>query len=104
MSGRYGFEKGIELPPVSGKPKPRSNVEPATISQAVEAGHAQGFVSREPSNRLKPGPKRREPQDKVSIPGPKRVTDDFRAFCRVRNITLWEGLELLLARHQDGRS
>ena len=103
MSGKYGFDKGIDLPPVPPKGKPRPAPAAAAISEAVEAGHAQGFVSREPSTRLKPGPKRREPQDKVSIPGPKRVTDEFRAFCRARNITLWEGLELLLAQHPDRR-
>jgi hypothetical protein len=46
--------------------------------------------------RLKPGPKRKEPQDKISIPGPKRVVDDFRTFCSTRDLTLWQGLELLL--------
>jgi hypothetical protein len=103
MSGKYGFDKGIDLPPISPEAKPRPATEAAAISQAVEAGHAQGFVSREPSLRLRPGPKRKEPQDKVTIPGPKRVVDDFRAFCRSRNITLWEGLEILLSQHTDTR-
>jgi hypothetical protein len=46
--------------------------------------------------RLKPGPKRKEPQDKISIPGPKRVVDALRTFCSMRDRTLWQGLELLL--------
>ena len=101
MSGKYGFDKRVELPSVQTKSDPRPTVAKAAMSQAVEAGHAQGFVSREPAARLKPGPKRREAQDKVSIPGPKRVTDAFRAFCQTRGITLWEGLELLLSQHPD---
>ena len=68
----------------------------------MQAGNDMGFVSREPVQRVKPGPKRREPQDKVSVPGPKRVIDDFRAFCRARDLTLWQGLELLLEA-QKGR-
>jgi len=101
MSGKYGFNKGIDLPPVPPKAKTRPATEATAISQAVEAGHAQGFVSREPSTRLKPGPKRKEPQSKVTIPGPTRVVDEFRGFCRSRNITLWEGLELLLSEKVD---
>lgn len=92
---KYGFGGGIELPKTETK-KTRREVEPAAVEQAVEAGQSLGFVAREPANRLKPGPKRKEPQDKVSVPGPKRVIDDFRSFCRERNITLWQGLELLL--------
>lgn len=96
MSEKYGFGGGIELPKTTPAPKPRPRVDDAALTQAVKAGSDLGFVSREPSTRLKPGPKRREAQDKVSIPGPKRVVDDFRAFCSSREITLWQGLELLL--------
>ena len=62
----------------------------------MKAGADLGFVSREPTTGLKPGPKRKEAQDKVSIPGPKRVVDDFRSFCSMRDLTLWQGLEMLL--------
>lgn len=94
---KYGFGGGgIELPKVDTEPKPRPKIEPQAVEKAVEAGSELGFVSREPSTRLKPGPKRKEPQDKVSIPGPKRVVDDFRAYCRSHNLTLWQGLEQLL--------
>lgn len=95
MSGKYGFGGGIELPKVEA-PKPRSLPDQGVIKQAVEAGTALGFVSREPSAKRKPGPKRTEPQDKVSVPGPKRVIDQFRSFCAEQNVTLWEGLEILL--------
>lgn len=94
---KYGFGGGgIDLPKPDATPKPRPTIEPQAVEKAVQAGAEQGFVNREPSSRLKPGPKRKEPQDKVSIPGPKRVVDDFRAYCRMRNLTLWEGLEQLL--------
>ncbi len=101
MSGKYGFNSGIDLPKTTPKPKPRPKVDSSSLSEAVKAGEGLGFVSREPSTRLKPGPKRKEPQDKVSIPGPKRVVDEFRTFCSTRNLTLWQGLELLLSQEGD---
>lgn len=99
---KYGFGGGIELPRPSGPSKPRPKIEPGFVEKAVEAGKSLGFVSREGSTRLKPGPKRKELQDKVSIPGPKRVVDEFRTFCRERNLTLWQGLELLLSEKNNG--
>jgi hypothetical protein len=102
MSGKYGFSGGIDLPKTTPTPKPRPRVDGGSLSEAVKAGADLGFVSREPTARLKPGPKRKEPQDKISIPGPKRVVDDFRAFCSSQNLTLWQGLELLLE-DQKGR-
>jgi hypothetical protein len=93
---KYGFGDGIELPKTTTPTKPRPKIGAESVDRAVQAGSQLGFVNREPSTRLRPGPKRTEPQDKVSIPGPKRVVDDFRNFCRLRNITLWQGLELLL--------
>lgn len=96
MSGKYGFGGGIELPKMD-SPKPRIALDQGALKDAVEAGTTLGFVSREPSTaKRKPGPKRTEAQDKVSIPGPKRVIDQFRAFCTEQNVTLWEGLDLLL--------
>jgi hypothetical protein len=102
MSGKYGFSGGIDLPKTTPEPKPRPKVDRSSLDEAVKAGADLGFVSREPTTRLKPGPKRKEPQDKVSIPGPMRVVDDFRAFCSTRDLTLWQGLELLLE-EQRGR-
>jgi len=96
MSGKYGFSGGINLPKTTPSPKPRPKVDGSSLNDAVKAGADLGFVSREPTTRLKPGPKRKEPQDKISIPGPKRIVDDFRAFCSTRDVTLWQGLELLL--------
>ena len=96
MSGKYGFGGGIELPKID-HPKPRPAPDQSAVKEAVEAGVTLGFVSREPAAaKRKPGPKRTEAQDKISIPGPKRVIDQFRAFCNEQNLTLWEGLQLLL--------
>lgn len=99
---KYGFSRGIELPQTTPERPARRKVDTESLSQAVQAGNEMGFVSREPTRRTKPGPKQREAQDKVSIPGPKRVTDAFRNFCRERDLTLWEGLELLL-NDREGR-
>lgn len=99
---KYGFGGGIELPNTTTPTKPRPKIETESIERAVQAGSQLGFVSREPSTRLKPGPRRTEPQDKVSIPGPKRVVDDFRNFCRSHDLTLWQGLEYLL-NNEKGR-
>jgi hypothetical protein len=95
MSGKYGFGGGIELPKM-GSTKPRLAPDREALKDAVEAGTTLGFVSREATTKRKPGPKRTEAQDKVSIPGPKRVIDQFRAYCNEHNVTLWEGLDLLL--------
>lgn len=98
-SGKYGFDGGISLPKMD-TPAPR---QPAALDldDAVKAGAKLGFVDREPVMRRKPGPKRREPQDKMSIPGPKRVIDRFRAFCIERDITLWQGVDMLLTRYEE---
>ena len=56
----------------------------------------------EPPVRRKPEPRRTEPQDKVSIPGPKRVIDQYQNFCIEQDGTLWRGLELLMS-EQQGR-
>jgi len=95
MTTKYGFGGGLTLPAQEDAPQ-RLPVHADAIHEAVEAGNRLGFVNRDPVPRRKPGPKRREPQDKVSIPGPKRVTDRFRAFCTENDVTLWEGLEMLL--------
>lgn len=103
MSGKYGFGGGIEgggidLP----APRPRAAVEAATLMAAVAEGARLGFVAREVQAKRKPGPKRREPQDKISIPGPKRVIDAFRARCAAADLTLWQGLERLLEAQDAG--
>lgn len=100
MSDKYGFGGGIELPKV-GMPQGRPTVDKTALTEAVQAGHNLGFVDRDPGTRRKPGPKRTEPQDKVSIPGPTRVIDAFRAFCTAHDVTLWQGLEMLLEEQES---
>lgn len=93
---KYGFGGGVKLPEPAA-PKTRKTVDPGALEQALAAGEELGFISREASApKRKPGPKRTEPQDKVSIPGPKRVVDAFRNYCTEENVTLWQGLEQLL--------
>lgn len=96
----YGFGGGLDLPKPKSTDEKKHEVQDVELRQAVKAGSELGFVSREPSTRLKPGPKPTEPKGQVSIPGPKRVVDEFREFCRSRNITLWQGLELLMREHK----
>lgn len=95
MNSKYGFGVGIDLPPITPTVS-RVSVDKDTLKQAVQAGERLGFVAREPSLARKPGPKRTEAQDKVSIPGPRRVIDAFRGYCTTENLTLWQGLEKLL--------
>lgn len=94
-ASKYGFGGGIQLPKQEPTP-PRPRQETPDLSKAIKAGNDLGFVNRDPSTRRKPGPKRTEPQDKVSIPGPKRIIDRYRAYCTDHNLTLWQGLEALL--------
>jgi hypothetical protein len=99
---KYGFGAKIDLPARTKAGKSRPKITEDTIEQAVRAGSELGFVPRDPPPRLKPGPRRTEPQDKMTIPGPKRVIDNFRRFCQSRNMTLWQGIEHLL-NSQKGR-
>jgi hypothetical protein len=96
MNDKYGFGGGLDLPKLKkDTAKPRPSITP-DIDAAVKAGNALGFVNRDPQTRAKPGPKRTELQDKVTVPGPKRVIDDFRSYCQANDLTLWQGLEKLL--------
>ena len=104
MNNKYGFGGGIELPKANAAPKVLPKADHSRLAEAVQAGDSLGFVDREPSGRRRPGPKRTEPQAKISIPGPKRVIDEFRGFCQEHDVTLWRGLELLLSDKNSGNS
>ena len=70
----------VKLPPVRQKPAETSAAAPA-MARVVQAGTELGFVSRDTTDRRRPGPKRKEPQDRISIAGPKRVLDRLKAYC-----------------------
>lgn len=94
----YGF--GGEPPKINLPKRERKvKVKPteSAIQHIAEAGVAQGYVDRSPEKRRKPGPKQREPQDRVTITGPQRIVDEFRDYCDERGRSYWEGLEALLA-------
>ena len=98
---KYGFDKkagGIELPKTVPSAPKRDVPSADEVADAVRAGEDLGFVSRDPEQRRKPGPKRREEQDRITIHGPKRVIDAFRQLARDEDVTLWEALELLQER------
>lgn len=79
----YGFSQnpveGVKLPQPSA-PKP-AEASPVDIAAIVQAGSNLGFKSREGSSRRKPGPRRSEAQDKITVTGPKRVIDRLKTYC-----------------------
>lgn len=99
MSMKYGFDQSptetIKLPPVRTKP-----AEPAAdMSRVLQAGQELGFVSREglgADARRKPGPKRKEAQDKIGIAGPKRIIDRLKAYCDRTGLTYCDAIDTLL--------
>jgi hypothetical protein len=97
----YGFDNNsapaldaVKLP----TPKPREAAPVAAPApQVLQAAAELGFVSREVSARRKPGPKRKEPQDKITVTGPKRVMDRLKAYCdRIGGVSYCDGIEALL--------
>ena len=102
MSDIYGFgeePKKISLPK-SRKSKSRSR-DLDGIRVAAEIGEQQGFVDRSPAEKpkrtkLKPGRKRTEEQDRITIPGPKRVIERLRIVAHSNNVPVWRALEMAL--------
>lgn len=77
----YGFDNNpvatVKLPT-----QPRDiPVNKPAIESVLQAGAELGFVSREPTARRKPGPRRVEAQDKITVTGPKRIIDRLKAYC-----------------------
>ena len=103
-AARGGAGRGGIVLPSAPAARARRDVDRLALDDAVEAGRGLGFVSRDPIRatsdpadiRRRPGPRRREPQDRLSVPGPRRVTDAFRAFCTRLALTHWEGLDRLM--------
>lgn len=98
---RRTLRGGIVLPaPAAGRA--RAPLDRTALDDALEAGRSLGFVPRDPQDRgrgtlaRRPGPRRKEEQDRLSVAGPRRVTDAFRTFCTRLALTHWEGLERLM--------
>lgn len=92
----YGFDKPLEtvkLPQQVASKK----AEAVDMSSVLQAGSSLGFVSREATARRKTGPKRTEPQDKITIAGPKRIIDRLKAYCdRQGGIAYHTAIEAML--------
>lgn len=93
---KYGFDQtptdSVTLPPVRTRPAAPA----ADIGRALQAGQELGFVSRDATARRKPGPKQREPQDRTTIAGPKRVLDRLKAYCDRHGASYCEAIDALL--------
>lgn len=91
----YGFGNSIRLPE---KPEPQKKKQTTMdVQRVAERGHELGFISRELGNRRKPGPKKTEPQSKLTVTGPKRVLDHFLARCdSLGEVAYWQCIEHLL--------
>lgn len=98
---RPAVRGGIVLP-ASTPGRPRPPIDRAALDDALEAGRSLGFVSRDPrttareSHARKPGPRRREEQDRLCVAGPRRVTEAFRSLCSRLALTHWEALDRLM--------
>jgi hypothetical protein len=95
----YGFDKTMDtvrLPKLRENPPQKPATAP-TMAPVLQAAQELGFVSREVSTRRKPGPKRTEPQDKITVTGPKRVMDRLKAYCdRMGGVSYCDGIQALL--------
>ncbi|MCV6574508.1 MAG: hypothetical protein OIF58_02135 [Cohaesibacter sp.] len=96
----YGFNKpelpadpSITLPaPKAGR---KSNKQ--AVAKALDAGKKLGFVSRETRSRRRPGPKRTEPQGKLTLTGPQRVIERLQAYADdLGGVPYWQAIEKLL--------
>lgn len=92
----YGFDTSDEAIKLPAKTK-KSVAKPASIAEAAEAGKVLGFVQRDGQSGRKSGPKRTEPQGKVTLTGPQRVISRLQRYCDAQGGTAyWRALEQLL--------
>ncbi len=94
----YGFgdkTDPIKLPVGQGASKSKASKD--EIEQAAAAGRELGFVSRQATSKRKPGPKRTEPQGKVTLTGPQRIIDRLQARCdALGGVPYWQAIEAML--------
>jgi len=103
MTYNFDDEDEADVAPVKlPTPKTKKAVNrpiPANAKNIAEAGKKLGFVDRSPSRtkRRKTGPKQTEPQDRISLSGPKRVLDRLKARAdEMDDAAYWEVIEYLL--------
>ena len=104
MSDIYGFDQEpdpVNLPPKTKvKAKRNNHKDRVAIEAAALHGEMQGFVDRSSGVikkiPLTPGRKRTEDQDRITIPGPKRVIDRLRLTAKQNNVAVWKALEMAL--------
>jgi hypothetical protein len=93
----YGFGAKVTADTVK---LPQSSPKPATpapdMAGVLQNGQELGFVPRETSSRRKPGPKRTEAQDKITVTGRKRTIDRLKAYCDREGVSYCEAIERLL--------
>lgn len=92
----YGFdnnEDAIKLPVT----KKKLVTKPQAIEAAAEAGKILGFVPRDGKAGRKSGPKRTEPQGKVTLTGPQRVISRLQRYCDAQgSVAYWQAVEQLM--------
>lgn len=92
----YGFgDKTTGVVQLPQQPREAAPIKPA-LSQVLQAGAELGFVSRE-ATRRKPGPRRMEAQDRITVTGPKRVIDRLKAYSdTMGGVSYCEAIDALL--------
>lgn len=93
----YGFGAKVTADTVK---LPKSSPKPAApapdMAGVLQSGQELGFVPRETSTRRKPGPKRTEAQDKITVTGRKCVIDRLKAYADQMGVSYCDAIETLL--------
>lgn len=93
----YGFGDKVKVDTLKLPESSRKPVTPAAnMAKVLQSGQELGFVSREASGRRRPGPKRTEAQDKITVTGRKRTIDRLKSYCDREGISYCEAIERLL--------
>lgn len=94
----YGFNDKAATMNTVKLPQKRTEVakQSPDMARVIQSGQELGFVSRDASTRRKPGPKRTEPQDKITVTGRKRVIDRLKAYSDQMGLSYCDAIEALL--------
>jgi hypothetical protein len=88
---------GLRLP--AKKPDAAPERQATVTKEALDrVGKAAGFISRQSkASRRRPGPKRTEPQGKITVTGPQRIIDALQARSdALGGVPYWQVIEELL--------